>query len=104
MVSLTKGVFIVLQVRIIRLQEEDSKEEPLVNIKVVMNIPRLSASPNIGLSFDTAPPVVIAEDMISFSEMKEIMDIYGFRNWRQVKKHLEDKYLTYFRDALKKTF
>lgn len=94
----------MLHVKIIRLQEEDSSNEPLVNIKVVMNIPRLTASPKIGLSLDTAPPVVIAEDTISFSEMKEIMDIYKFKNWKQVKKHLEKKYLTYFRDALKDTF
>ena len=94
----------MLEVKVIRLLEEsEEKVEPLVVIKVVMNLPQLQADPKIGLSMVTAPPVTIAKDTVTFSEMKTIMDIYNFKKWDEVKSFLAEKYLNYFRQVMKET-
>lgn len=99
----------MLKVKILKIQEEEIIEGKLekkmsASVQVFLNIPTLEVDPVCGISFSNAPLVKIAEEKITFAEMKKIMQIGQFKNWQEIKDYLEQKYTKYFQEVFKEGF
>lgn len=80
----------------IRKVEEFDKTETQVLVSIFLKIPQLALTEDKELAFSDEPQTCICKTSLSFKGMKDVMDEYELKNWKEVRKYIEEKYLSYY--------